>query len=690
MTHLDRDPWSHDNVDVSEDAEWMRTWAVSNSSTIAAVGALFTITSSAAAFVIEVENGWRTLNFSTLGDRSLFAAFLLLPLIGLLLVWRRPQNSFGWVLGAMGPLIGLNVLSHAWAIFALRTHGGDLPGGSAAAWLAGWTLVPAFGLLPFVPALFPQGRITHRWLRSFARVTLVALAALAVAQSVATEPLDGVASGVPAIPNPLGIEGIAPVVSLVTTVAVALMLLFTLAVLVEAVWRFQHSTGLERDQLRWVACALAIIPITMLIPSDLAMAVGQIGGLIALSLSIAIAVMRYRLYDLGDFLRRGGIYGLLSAAIVLSVVVVASLVGILFSTTGIVPAVAATAAVALALGPLRSRLQSAVDRMLFGRRHEPFAVLTDIGSRLATAIDPDVMLTSIVETVRDGLRVPFVGIELQQEPWAGRSIATGDATPHVSRFDLVHRFEVLGELVVGQRSADESFTEEETALFSEVARQVATVVQAVTASEALRAARHQIVEGREEERRRLRRDLHDGVGPTLAGAILQLDALRDVVSDDAVALLDKVKADVRASVDEVRTVARDLRPPALDELGLAGALRQRMANLNAAGLDAKLHMTEHLNGLPAAVEVAAYSIVSEALTNVANHAGAERCEVRLELTDHLDIAVKDDGRGMQGNAASGVGLVSMRERAEELGGTFSIESIEPNGTVVRAQIPVAN
>src|SRR5687768_13105186 len=141
MTHFDRDISSHDNAEKPEDAEPMESWARSNSSTVTVVGVLLTVVLTVAAVVIEVKNGWRTLNFATPEDRALLVAFLSLPLIGLLLVWRRPQNSVGWVLGAMGPLIGLYLFSHAWAIYALRTHDGDLLGGWVAAWLAGWTLV---------------------------------------------------------------------------------------------------------------------------------------------------------------------------------------------------------------------------------------------------------------------------------------------------------------------------------------------------------------------------------------------------------------------------------------------------------------------------------------------------------------------------------------------------------------------
>ncbi len=209
----------------------------------------------------------------------------------------------------------------------------------------------------------------------------------------------------------------------------------------------------------------------------------------------------------------------------------------------------------------------------------------------------------------------------------------------------------------------------------------------------LQRSRERLVTTREEERRRLRRDLHDGLGPTLSSLPLKLDVAGDLMEQDPVAareLLRGLKEQSQSAVADIRRLVYELRPPALDELGLVGAIREIAAQYTRNGLRVSVDAPEELSLLPAAVEVAAYRITQEALTNVARHAAASECVVRVALDEAagaLHLEIRDDGSGIPPGHARGVGLSSMRERAEELGGNCVVESAVMGGTLVHATLP---
>jgi signal transduction histidine kinase len=208
----------------------------------------------------------------------------------------------------------------------------------------------------------------------------------------------------------------------------------------------------------------------------------------------------------------------------------------------------------------------------------------------------------------------------------------------------------------------------------------------------LQRSRESLVNTREEERRRLRRDLHDGVGPQLAALMLELETASDLVSDnhEASALIAKLSKRAREIVSDVRRSVHALRPPALDELGLVEALREGALQYGPADLHVSVENPEELSHLPAAVEVACYRIAQEALTNVVRHARASHCSIRIRLDEEaqaLIVEVEDDGRGIRDDDGTGVGMISMRERTEELGGWCTVESVVGGGTLIRALLP---
>jgi signal transduction histidine kinase len=225
-----------------------------------------------------------------------------------------------------------------------------------------------------------------------------------------------------------------------------------------------------------------------------------------------------------------------------------------------------------------------------------------------------------------------------------------------------------------------------------LAPQAGVAVHAVQLTSELRRSRQRLVTAREEERRRLRRDLHDGLGPTLAAMRLQLEAGERLVGSDpdqAREMLHRLVAEAEAAIADIRRLVYELRPPALDELGLVGALREQASRLEDGGF-LTLVEAEELPPLPAAVEVAAFRIASEAMTNASRHACASRCAVTLGMNGNLELVVCDDGRGLPDAATPGVGIASMRERAAELGGSCVVERGASGGTTIRAQLPLAS
>ncbi len=246
------------------------------------------------------------------------------------------------------------------------------------------------------------------------------------------------------------------------------------------------------------------------------------------------------------------------------------------------------------------------------------------------------------------------------------------------------------------RSPREPLSSQDLALLENVAHQAGALARSVRLTLALQRSRERLVMAQEEERRRIRHDLHDELGPSLASQTFQMDAILERIEDDperAKPLLEALKEQNKQLVADIRRLVYELRPPALDELGVAGALSIQASQFERAGqLAIELETRpDPLPELPAAVEVAAYRIAREAIINSVRHADARECKATLEATDsELIVTVSDDGVGIDRDHRPGVGLTSMRERTEELGGTFQINPMDPRGTRIRAALPLLN
>ncbi|HEX2755423.1 MAG TPA: GAF domain-containing sensor histidine kinase [Candidatus Limnocylindrales bacterium] len=417
-----------------------------------------------------------------------------------------------------------------------------------------------------------------------------------------------------------------------------------------------------------------------------------------LPLGLALGILRDRLFDIDVVVRRTLVYGGLSVGVVACYLVVVSGIGVaLGGQSGYGASLFATGVAALVALPLRDVLQRAVSRLLYGERDEPVLAIRRLGQRLELATDPDRAFPAIVDTVADSLRLPYVALEVIDE--TGRPAPTaerGRPSAEVVTLDLGHGSELVGRLLLGTRAGERGFRPDELRLLEDLGRQAGAAIHALRLRDDLVRSRERLVFAREEERRRLRRDLHDGLGPSLASIGLRAEAATATMATDpaeARRLLDELGVEVQTTLADVRRLVEGLRPPALDELGLVGAIRAQAARLEGGGTRSAILITVvasplPLPDLPAAVEVAAYRIVAEALTNAARHAEAATCRVHLESGEELTIEIVDDGRGVPRGVVHGTGLESMSARAAELGGSIRIERRRGGGTRVVARLPI--
>jgi signal transduction histidine kinase len=410
-----------------------------------------------------------------------------------------------------------------------------------------------------------------------------------------------------------------------------------------------------------------------------------------------IAILRYHLYDIDLVINRTLVYGALSACVVGIYVLAVVALGALFQARGnLAVALLATGFVAVLFQPLRMRLQRSVNRMMYGERDDPYAVISRLGKRLEATLAPETVLPTIVGIVREALKLPYAAIALPQDGKDFEIVAASGEEPPADPLVLPLSYggESVGELLLAARAPGEGFSAADRRLLDGLARHAGVAVHGVRVMADLRRSRERLVLAREEERRRLRRDLHDELAPTLAALGLGAATVGELIPTDpkeAALANEKLQSAIRATVGDVRRLVYDLRPPALDELGLVEAMRQRASRLGVGdeGFLATLEAPDELPPLPAAVEVACYRIVQEALTNVSRHARASACTLRLACADGraLTIEVTDDGVGLPETPEGGVGLSSMRERAAELGGECEIVRSRPSGTRVFARLP---
>jgi signal transduction histidine kinase len=580
----------------------------------------------------------------------------------------------------------------------LRSVPGALWGGEAVAWLNAFKgEVTPIGLIALVLLHFPSGQLSSsRW----GIAAWIAVVGIGLSMLAAFRPGQFRGSSYPpSVTNPLGVPGGDALLSAAEGLGMLLMLVAVLLAIVSTVRRFRCAESAERQQLKWIAMGGAAVVAFMLGTQFLFEVPNTVEELLfylafaALPTAIGIAILKHDLYDVDLILSRTLVWGSLTTFVVGTYVVVVGMLGTLVHARGeLVPSLVATGLVALLFHPLRDRVQRFVNRFVYGDRDDPYAVFSRLGRRLEATLAPDAVLPTIVETVAEALKLPYVAIAVRQGQTLNVTAAFGIPGRNLLNLPLMYQSESVGQLSLAPRAPGDAFTATDLRLLEDLARQVGIATHAVRLTGEVQRSRERLVTAREEERRRLRRDLHDGVGPSLAGITLKLDAARNLLPRDpgAVdALLAELKVQTQAAIADVRRAVYDLRPPALDELGLVSALRVHADRLAGDGLQIVVEAPPALPALPAAVEVAAYRITLEALTNIIRHSEARTCLVRLSLSnDCLIVELTDDGRGIPADVRAGVGLTAMRERAVELGGTFEVGSKLGSGGHVAATLPL--
>jgi two-component system, NarL family, sensor kinase len=595
--------------------------------------------------------------------------------LGLLVMFRGGQRRIGGLLVAHGVTLG--------AFLSIPEHPSTTRSGLVTDQLTQGTWVFLFLWLVLIAYLLPTGHTGTRWWRLWVRIGLAGVVLFHVgAAGDRTAFMEGHDSAPPPLPwLPEVVSGVLGLVGLL------LVVLLVLGSFVSLWLRLRAASGEDRVRLLWPVWGSLSVPAVLafgwanhflLGDHELPFAVALVLLGVGLPATIAISVLRHRLFDIELVLSRTLTYAALTILVVGAYAGLLTLADHIFgnrSAGGLV----AVGLVAVLVHPTYSWLRRSIERLVYGYRSDPAVALRRLGASVESS-DPLRVVDAITRSVAEALKVDDVWVELKGE--SPRDEA------HVVRLPLVHSGERLAELAV-RVPPHRSLSPADEALLQDLARQAAVVVKAGQLAAELQESRSRIVSAREEERKRLRRDLHDGVGPSLAAIVLKLDVARGRADEtDRNSLLDETREEAKETIKEVRRLVDDLRPPAIDEVGLVGALRQRAAALSTDALGYEVTGPDALPVLPAAVEVAAFRIASEAMTNTAKHSGASRCVVEVELDETLSITVVDNGLGAARLSGTGVGWTSMTERAAELGGSCTISSRAEGGLVVRALLPL--
>ena len=415
-------------------------------------------------------------------------------------------------------------------------------------------------------------------------------------------------------------------------------------------------------------------------------------------LAISVALLRDRLWESTPLIRHILVAGLLIACLVVVYMLIVGGLGWLLQDAGYpLIALLATVVIALLFHAVFRWLDRSVNRLFYGERDDPYVFFSRLGRHIEAAFVPQDVLLRIVETIAQALKLPFVAIAIAngQGPYIAAASGTQDEQYPLVRIPLLAHHVQVGTLLCSPRQEEAALTEQDMHLLQDLALHIGAAVKAVQLSSELQRSREKLILAREEERRRLRRDLHDGLGPTLASLSQRIDAASSLVTqqpEEAVALLQTIKGQMRSTISDLRRLVYALRPPVLDEFGLISAIRDHtIPSQQSSGVHISLSAPEELPPLSAATEVAAFRIVEEALTNVVRHAQAQQCQICLELTDtgELVMTITDNGKGLPQTYQASVGMHSMRERAEELGGRCTVQTRPTGGTRVSVSLPLS-
>jgi two-component system NarL family sensor kinase len=634
-------------------------------------------------------------------------------LAGAFLIRRRPDLPFGWLLAGSATLLTVGLLAQGIGAAALlRDRGGNWP--VLAAELGEFQLF-AVAVQGLINVRFPGGRLESRFGRILNALMIVGLFVLLPGGLAGAATADQISADLHrTVRNPLTGDGTLAHAADALLIGGPVIVLLGLIAGIRVVVLARRAHGLERQQLMWRAAGV-VVSLVLFVPAvtEVLPAAADFADGTVFVATLLIPVLWYQLWDIDTVIRHSAGYVVVTVLLALAYLVVAVIgAAIASERAGIV---VGAFVVAMAYGPARSASQRVVDRLFYGQRNDPYKALSEVNRRLAAVAETGTVLPAVVSGIATSLRLPYVAISRDDVVVAAHGTPPADSP---ARWELTYRGTPVGTLLAAPRGGETAFGRRDREVLSGLADQLGAAVHAEALTGDLLESRQRLVNAREDERRRLRRELHDSLGPMLTALGLNVDAARarlaavpvDVpaaaptaVSALAVPAAAVPAAAALAGADSALASARDiasramvdlrglvhgLRPPALDDLGLTGAVRANAARL-AEGVGVTVTVTpDDVGELPAAVEVAAFRIAVEAVSNVVRHSSARGCTVRfILLPGHsLTVDVADD---CPGDAAwrPGVGLLGMRERAEELGGDLDAGPTADGGRV-HARLPL--
>lgn len=601
---------------------------------------------------------------------------------GSILATHRPRNPIGWLFLASGVAQALAATMAPLGRLLLSINAPEWLVRTAVTVFA-WSWPWSIGLfLPLALLLFPDGRPpSPRW-RPVVIALIVTAPVFPMEMGAFPEPVQpGVPTGYLTLPFYAMLQPLWTFAEIRGLLAIAL----GIAALVV---RYRRGSETTRRQLLWLMLAAMMVLIAA-IPWGLVEStpIAVLFTFPLIPIAVTVAIVRHQLLDIRLVVSRALAWLVLSLAVLLAYVGILALLD-RFVSAQFGRSALLTVIMVLIAAPILPRLQRLVDRALYGERDNPAVFVTRLGQQLAT---PDGDLPGIAATVRTALRLPYAGLRQQGGPLASDGDPPDPARQQV--WPLEYDGRQVGELTVGLRTGERALGPADQKLLAMLAAPIAVALHATAVSAELQASQERIVAAQAEERGRIRRDLHDGLGPTLTGIAFTADAAANLLDSDreqSAELLNALRRDARAALSDVRRIVEDLRPPVLDELGLEGALRQQVGRpvwrADGTPVQVQLQLPERLPALPAGVDVATYRIATEALTNVLRHAQATRAVIELHCADRLEVMITDDGAADH-SWTPGVGLQAMRERAAELGGRFEAGPT-PDGWRVAASFPL--
>jgi len=659
----------------------------------------------------------------TVGDLGFLFSFVLFPIVGVLLASRRPGNALGWLMLAIG-IFAFEPIS-GYGEYAIAT---GRPGGAMAVAIASWTWIPSVGLAgTFLLLLFPDGHLpSPRW-RWFAWVVGVGMGVVAITVTLGSKTLAD--NGFPHVANPMFIQGIEPVVD-VLFVSIAVIPLGILGSAWSLVVRFRRADPTERLQIRWLASAAAIVAVVFafaMVVSLIAPSAGWaeegtwIGALqtiaimlfALLPISIGVAVLKYRLYDIDVVIRKAVVAGAIAVFFTAVYVAIVGGIGALVQahSTAVLSFIAA-AIVAALFQPVMRRAGRLADRIVYGKRATPYEVLSEFSERVGETFAADDVLPRMARVVAEGVGAQSARVWVERngrlhvaaswpaEPQVPGAVAfEGAEIPALpgadAAFPVEHLGELLGALAVSMPPAD-PIDEPKAKLVADLAAQAGLVLRNVRLTgelqarlEELRAAQKRLVAAQDEARRRLERNIHDGAQQRLVALSVRLRLAQSLVTKDPAEtgrMLEQLQAETTETLEDLRDLARGIYPPLLADKGLVAALE---AQARRSLVKVELH-PDGAGRYPQEVEAAVYFSVLEALQNVSKYANAEHADVRLSESDGaLRFEVRDDGDGFDAaTAGRGTGLQGIADRLAALDGAVEVRSRPGAGTTVAGTIPI--